>query len=338
MTPNMGGKMRLGVSYFGSRMPDDVAEDMKVIRDNGCNFVVHTFAEEDMEFYPGTMEKIVKASKKEKLKVWIDPWGVGQTWGGEAYSNFIAKNVDTMQVNAEGNLVPAACLNNEKYRKFMIEWADKAIEIGADNIFWDEPHFYIYAEAEGCKGWACRCNVCQGLFKKRFKKDMPVVMNDEIRLFKEDCLVDFLKFLCDYAKKKKMINSMCYLPFENTSTFSDWSKVAKIKSLDIIGTDPYWRKGQTEKEIIERVGGQAERIAKLAKEYNKEGQIWILNFNIAKGKEKDIEVAIETAYQAGIRNIAAWSYYGTYQMSNLASDNPKAVWQTLGKMYKKLTK
>jgi len=330
--------MKCGVSYFGSRMPDDVAEDMKAIRDNGCNFVVHTFAEEDMEFYPGTMEKIVKASKKEKLEVWMDPWGVGQTWGGESYSNFIAKNVDTMQVNAEGNLVPAACLNHPKYRKFMLEWADKAIEIGADNIFWDEPHFYIYPEDEGCKGWACRCKICQDLFKKRFKKDMPVVMDADIKVFKEDCLVDFLKSLCDYAKKKNMINSMCYLPFENTSTFSDWSKVAKIASLDIIGTDPYWRKGQNTEQIKERVGGQAKRIAKLAKDYNKEGQIWILNFNIAKGTEGDIELAINTAYEAGIRNIAAWSYYGTYQMSHLASDDPAKVWQTLGNMYKRLTK
>ncbi|OIO80572.1 MAG: hypothetical protein COW11_06410 [Candidatus Omnitrophica bacterium CG12_big_fil_rev_8_21_14_0_65_43_15] len=330
--------MKLGVSYFGSRMPDDVADDMKAIRDNRCNFVVHTFSEEDMEFYPGTMEKIVKASKKEGLEVWIDPWAVGQTWGGESYSNFIAKNVDAMQKNAEGGLLPAACLNNPKYRKFMTEWTDAAIKIGADNIFWDEPHFYLYPEAEGCKGWACRCDICCDLFKKRFSKDMPVVMDDNVRLFKEDCLVDFLKFLCDYAKTKKkdIVNSMCYLPFENTSTFTDWSKVAKIASLDIIGTDPYWRKGQTEQEIVKRVGGQAERIAKLAKEYNKEGQIWILNFNIAKGREKDIELAIETTHKAGIRNIAAWSYYGTYQMSNLSSDDPKAVWQTLGRMYKKL--
>lgn len=354
--------MKLGVSYFGSRMPDDVAEDMKAIRDNGCNFVVHTFAEEDLEFYRGTMEKIVKSSKKEKLEVWLDPWGVGQTWGGESYSSFIAKNPDTMQVNAEGNLVPAACLNNPKYRKFMIEWTDAAIEIGADNIFWDEPHFYIYPEAEGCppaqqngeragKGWACRCSICQDLFKKRFKKEMPVVMDNDIKLFKEDCLVDFLKFLCDYAKsatkasadppthcggKKGITNAMCYLPFENSSTFSDWSKAARIDSLDIIGTDPYWRKGQRAAQVAERVGGFSKRIAKLAKDYNKEGQIWILNFGIKKGEEENIEVAIDTAIKEGIRNLAAWSYYGTYQMSQLTSEDPEKVWATLGKAYKKL--
>jgi len=330
--------MKLGVSYFGSRMPDDVALDMKAISENGCNFVVHTFAEEDMEFYRGTMEKIVKASKKEKLEVWLDPWGVGQTWGGESYSSFIAKNIDVMQVNAEGNVVPAACLNNEKYRKFMLEWIDAAIGIGADNIFWDEPHFYIYSESEGCKGWACRCKVCQGLFKKRFGSEMPVVMSKEVRLFKEDCLVDFLKFLCDYAKKKGVVNSMCYLPFENTSTFSDWSKPAKINSLDIIGTDPYWRRGQAAQQVIERVGSYSKKIADLAKTYKKEGQIWILNFGIKKGEEANIEVAIETAMKESIDNIAAWSYYGTYQMSNLASEDPKKVWGVLGGMYKRLQK
>ncbi len=330
--------MKLGVSYFGSRMPDDVAEDMKAIRDNGCNFVVHTFAEEDMEFYCGTMKEIIKASKKEGLEAWLDPWGVGQTWGGESYSNFIAKNTDTMQVNAEGNLLPAACPNNLKYRKFMTEWTDAAISIGADNIFWDEPHFYIYAEDEGCRGWACRCRVCQDLFKKRFKRAMPVSMDEEVKLFKEDCLVDFLRFLCDYAKaqKKGITNSMCYLPFENTSTFNDWSKPARIKSLYIIGTDPYWRKGQSIQEVKAKVAGFSKKIARLSKEYNKEGQIWILNFGIKKGEEASIQAAIETAVAEGIRNIAAWSYYGTYQMSGLASDDPKKVWETLGKAYKRL--
>ena len=332
--------MRLGVSYFGSRMPDDVALDMKAIRENGCNFVVHTFSEEDLEFYNGTMKKIVQASKKEGLEVWLDPWGVGQTWGGETYSSFICKNVDTMQVNAEGNLVPATCLNNQKYRKFMLKWTDAAITLGADVIFWDEPHFYIYAENEGCKGWACRCRVCRGLFKDRFKEEMPPVMNDNVRLFKEDCLVDFLRYLCDYAKSanKDIINAMCYLPFENSSTFSDWSKAAKIGSLDIIGTDPYWRRTQDTQEVRERVGSFSKKITELAREYNKEGQIWILNFGIKKGEESNIETAIDAAVKEGIKNLAAWSYYGTYQMSSLASDDPAKVWKVLGRAYKTLTK
>ena len=85
------------------------------------------------------------------------------------------------------------------------------------------------------------------------------------------------------------------------------------------------------------MAGFSKRIAKLAKDYKKEGQIWILNFNIKKGEEKNIETAIDAAYKEGIRNIAAWSYFGTYQMSNLASDDPGKVWETLGKVYKKLT-
>jgi len=149
--------------------------------------------------------------------------------------------------------------------------------------------------------------------------------------------VDFLKYLCDYAKKKKVINSMCFLPFENTSTVNDWEKVAKIDTLDIIGSDPYWQKGQSKKEIKERVGSFAKRIQGLCDKYKKEGQIWILNFNIVKGTESDITLAIDTAVSAGIQNIAAWSYYGTSQMSTLACDDPEAVWQTLGEAYKKLS-
>ncbi len=330
--------MKLGVSYFGNRMPQSVEEDMKKIKDNGCNFIVHTFSETDLEYYPGTMEKIVNSSKKCGLEVWLDPWGVGRVWGGESYSELIAKDLDVRQINAEGHSLPIACLNNPSFVEFMKKWTDAALQCGADVLFWDEPHFYIYPEDEGCRAWACKCKHCQKLFKKRFSEAMPSLLNDNLREFKEDSIVDFLTKLCDYAKKKNVINSMCFLPFENSSTVNNWEKVAKIKNLDIIGSDPYWRKGQSEEEIIERVGSFSKRIQDLSLKHNKEGQIWILNFAIEKGKESDIELAVETAYKEGIRDIAAWSYYGTAQMSSLACDDPETTWKTLGKVYKRLSK
>jgi len=327
-----------GVSYFGNRMPWSVEDDLKKMKDNGCNFVVHTFSETDLEYYSGTMAKIVKMSKDNGLKAWLDPWGVGRVWGGESYSEIIAKDLSIRQVNAEGHSLPIACLNNPNFVDFMKKWTDAAIECGADVLFWDEPHFYIYPEDEGCRAWACKCSYCQELFKKKFNSDMPALMDDSLRTFKEDSIVDFLTELCDYAKKKKVINSMCYLPFENSSTINDWSKVAKIENMDIIGSDPYWRKGQTQQEITERVTDFAKRIHGLCDKYSKQGQIWILNFGIEKGKESDIEVAIDAAYKEGIRNLAAWSYYGTAQMSSLTAEDPDAVWATLGKVYKRLSK
>ncbi|MDD5449433.1 MAG: hypothetical protein PHO42_02415 [Candidatus Omnitrophica bacterium] len=332
--------VKTGVSYFGSRIERHVKEDMRDIAAHDCDFVVHTFSENDLQFYKETMKEIAGISHKEGLEVWVDPWAVGGVFGGEAYSNFVSINLDSRQVSAKGESLPAACLNNEYFRKFMFSWIDASTEAGADVFFWDEPHFYLYPLDQMEKDetiWACRCPVCRELFEKRFSYAMPARLNDDIKLFKEDSIIEFLKAMCGYVKIKnnKLKNALCLLPFKGSlGGIIDWSKAAGLEALDIIGTDPYWRPG--EKDIEGLVGRFSEKIHELSVKYGKEGQIWILNFRIKKGTEKDIETAVMTAYKKGIRNIAAWSYLGTGCMSYLASDDPEMVWTTLGKAFKEL--
>ena len=314
---------------------------MADIRRHNCTYVVHTFSETDLEFYKGTMKEITGISRAAGLEVWIDPWAVGGVFGGETYSKFVAINLDAREISAKGESLPAACLNHKKFREFMFGWIDAARELEPDVFFWDEPHFYLYPLDEMQKDktlWACRCDVCRRLFKARFGYSMPVKLNDDVKLFKEDSIVDFLKTMCDYVKlqatgyRLQAKNAVCFLPFKGPlGGIMDWSKAARIKSLDIIGTDPYWRVG--EKDVAGLVGRFSRRIAQISKRYGKEGQIWILNFRIKRGTEKDIETAVKAAYKAGIRNIAAWSYYGTGCMSYLKSEDPKKVWDTLGKAF-----
>jgi hypothetical protein len=47
---------------------------------------------------------------------------------------------------------------------------------------------------------------------------------------------------------------------------------------------------------------------------------------------------IQAAYERGVRNFAAWSYFGTGQMSWLKSDNPQKVWQVLTRTYRNFRK
>lgn len=288
------------------------------------------------------MKEIAQISRAAGLEVWVDPWAVGGVFGGETYSKFVAVNLDEREVSAKGESLPAACLNSKKFREFMFGWIDAAMESEPDVFFWDEPHFYLYPLDEMQKDktlWACRCPVCRRLFKARFGYAMPVKLNDDIKLFKEDSIIDFLKTMCDYVKTadqrpqtKDIKNAVCFLPFKGAlGGIMDWSKAARIKSLDIIGTDPYWRVG--EKDVAGLVSRFSRRIAQISKKYGKEGQIWILNFRIKRGTEKDIETAVKSAYKAGIRSIAAWSYYGTGCMSYLTSEDPKRVWDTLGKAF-----
>lgn len=325
--------MKTGVSYYGCRIPWRAKADLEAIRRNSCTFVVHTFSEEDKEFYTRAMGEIVRDSRALGLEAWLDPWAVGQAFGGETYSALVMKRRDLCQVNAAGEPLPIACPNHPEFVAYLKAWAKTAVELGAQVLFWDEPHFFLDPEGGPPAGWACRCAVCQEQFRARYRQPMPATLTPEVRQFKEASLVQFLTILCDEGRRLGARNAMCYLPFEHSSTYSDWAAVAAIPTVDIIGTDPYWRPHQV--DVAAHVGRAAQRIQALATAHHKEGQIWILNFNIPSGEEGKITEAIDAAAAAGIRNLAAWSYYGASYIS-LASEDPTRVWETLGAAYARL--
>ena len=325
--------VKLGVSYYGNRIPWRVEEDLKAIRQAGCTYVVHTFSEEDFEFYQGAVAEIVDRSHRLGLEVWLDPWGVGQVFGGETHSSFIAKYIDKRQISSAGESLPIACPNQPAFRDYLTQWAQAAARSQADVLFWDEPHFHIFPETLGeppAKQWACRCDACQEVFQRKYARPLPDWLIPEVRTFKEEALVAFTRFLCDTTAQLGLKAAVCLLPFENSSTVNDWAKVAGIPSLNIFGTDPYWRPHQPDVEPF--VTRFARRVQELCQRFGKEGQLWILNFNIPKGEEEKIRVAVEAGYAQGIRNFAAWSYYGAAYIK-LRAEDPAAVWKTLSEVY-----
>lgn len=328
--------MKLGVSYYGNRIPWRVKEDLKAIREAGCTYVVHTMSEEDFEFYQGALAEIVEESHRLGLEVWLDPWGVGQAFGGETYSNLIAKDLTLRQMNSRGESLPIACLNQKGFRDYLLQWIDAAAKLKADLLFWDEPHFMIYPEPDStheAKLWACCCPACQERFSQSRGTPMPKQMTAEVRAFKEEIIVELTSFLCEATSKKGLRSAVCVLPFENSSTVNDWAKIAAIPSLAVFGTDPYWR--PHEANVAGYVGRFAKRIKGLADQHRKEAMLWILNFNIPKGEEGKIRQALEAGYQEGIRNFAAWSYFGASYISIKAED-PAAVWKMLSGCYHEL--
>ncbi len=328
--------LKTGVSYYGNRIPWRVKEDLEEIRRAGCNYVVHTMSEEDLEFYQGALAEIVEASHALGLTVWLDPWGVGQAFGGETYSSLIAKELGLRQLNSRGESLPIACPNQPAFREFLLRWIGAAKRLKADVLFWDEPHFMIYPEAKGREGsllWACCCQACAKLFEARHGKPMPELQTPEVLAFKEDSLVEFTRFLCDATLREGLRSAVCLLPFENSATVNDWSKVAAIPSVSIFGTDPYWR--PHEADVAGYIRPFAQRVANLCRQFGKEPQLWILNFNIPKGEEGKIRQALEEGYAQGIRNFAAWSYRGAAYIK-LRAEDPEAVWKTLSACYQDL--
>ena len=64
--------------------------DLKDIKAHNCNLIVHTFSENDLFYYPETMTEIVKISHQEGFETYLDPWGVGNIFGGEVLLTVIS--------------------------------------------------------------------------------------------------------------------------------------------------------------------------------------------------------------------------------------------------------
>ena len=314
-----------GVSYFGVRSPRHVLADMRDILSAGFNAVLHTWSEEDQQYYYGTMKEIVDGSADLGLNVYVNPWGVGRVFGGEAFSELTARNHDMCQVALDGKPKVAACPNHPEFRAYMHRWIESVCNTKVGTIFWDEPHFYF--EKGGLGNWSCRCKICQEGFRNRFGREMPDELTQEVLQFREDSLISFLKEMTEHVHSRGKRNCVCMLPPWFPAGLDDWSKVARLDSVDEIASDPYWEKGATEEWVREKYAETARKLVDVAKEYGKDVQMWVKAYQIEEGREKDLAIAVEESRAAGISNIFAWSYRGTETLSWLKSDNPDAVAQ-----------
>ena len=318
--------MKTGFSYFGVRRPKWVFEDMKTIRDTGCTHVLHTWSEEDELYYRDAMKEIIAGTVTLGLKVYVNPWGVGRVFGGEAYSELTARNPSMAQVASDGARKVAACPNSPAFCDYMHQWIESVCDTQAETIFWDEPHFHFEKGHLGI--WSCRCDTCKAEFKKQFGYAMPEALTDDVRIFRENSLVDFLTEMTAAVKAHGKRNSVCLLPPWFPGGISDWARIAAIPSVDEIGSDPYWEKDTPAADVVKNYTDVSARLARLCREHGKEAQMWIKNYHIVRGQENDIEEATRIAYDAGIRNIFAWSYLGSEYLTWLRSDDPRKVWET----------
>jgi len=334
--------MKLGASYFANRILRHVREDMKKMIDDGCNFVVHTMSEHDITYHSGTMIDIVKTSQEVGLEVFLDPWGVGHVFGGEAFSIFVNTYPNCRQrLNfPEGEIkIYKACLNSKTFRDKMAEWIELAAKTGADGVFWDEPHLFFgeFVPLFGDKKrdiWGCSCEVCKDIFKEKYGYEMPIDFSDDVKAFRQMTIVNFLEYLANEASKKGLKNSVCLFPTSDPRYgIYEWEKVAMIKSMDIFGSDPYWY--GYKRDVTEFVRSVSNDVLTLSKRYNKEAQIWIQGYRVPANREKEIITAVDVAYESGIRNIATWSFEGTDCMTYVRSERPEIVWQNVRSAYLK---
>jgi hypothetical protein len=318
--------MKKGISYFGVRRPKWALEDMKEIKERGFTHVLHTWSEEDLLYYRDSMQEIIDGSDELGLKVYVNPWGVGRVFGGEAFSELVGRNFSLAQKTVDGKSKVAACPNQQEFRDYMDQWIQAVCSTKVETIFWDEPHFYF--EKGNLNNWACCCDQCQKIFFDKYGFKMPDSLTPEVQSFREDSLIDFLNVMTEKVHCLGTRNSVCLLPPWFPAGIENWDRIAELPFVDEISSDPYWEKTTSSEIIKENYREVSKQVLSVAHKYGKEAQIWIKNYHIVKDKESDVRLATEEAYDAGIRNIFAWSYLGSEYLSWLRSDNPELVYET----------
>ena len=317
---------RAGVSYFGVRIPRHARRDLEDIAARGYTAVLHTFSENDLAYYRGTMAEIVAASHKLGLEVQMCPWGVGRTFGGEAESRWVTFHPEACQVLDDGRRVATGCLNNAEYRAFCKEWADAAIEAGTDYVFWDEPHWTVpeHVGVDDPDRWACVCQVCAELSGL----DLSQGLTPEVQQFRERSVVDFLGEVTAHVAARGGKNTICLLPLtEGPHGVSDWDSVAALPHLSVLATDPYWKNFAESAESF--VGRFAQLLAETAGRHDVEAQMWLPSFGLTRDDIPDLEAAIRATLAAGVEDVWTWGYEACGHMTHLATPDSPLVWDAV---------
>jgi len=359
--------METGVSYFSSRTLRHVRADLQDIVDHGCTYVVHCFTETDLAYYRETMREVVAATHDAGLEAWLDPWGMAGVFSGETFTRFPLDHPETWQVLSDGRRASVACPNHPETLAFLRTWVNACAAAGGDVLFWDEPHFYVGLWRGDLSGaWACRCDVCQNLFRDKHGKAMPLEFAPEVRAFREDSLLALLAELGRYGRERGLRNALCLLPTDLTEHgfpepadrlrralekrlldapagaieamlhvgVGDFDSAAAIPDLDIFGCDPYWYLFGTDPETFMRVYGELAKAA--SQKHNRGLQFWVQAFSVPEGREAELRTGLRAAAELDATHVAAWSFEGTASMSQIRCPRPELVWEIIGDEFKRL--
>jgi hypothetical protein len=323
--------MKLATSYFGSRILRHVKNDMGKLREQGFSRIVHTFSENDLYYYPGTMRDIVQVSIDLGFDVLIDPWGVAGIFGGEAFSRWITEQPAISQVGASGRHLGGACLNNPILITQMTEWLDAAAATGAQWVFWDEPHWSPGGSPRNPEGEHCVCDFC---LEKAGSRGIT-------ESFRAKSLVLFLARMVNLATDRGMKSSICVMPQGMAGQPGlDWPEIAALPGLSEFGTDPYWqafniREAGQRDRFIDKNSTAAREVSTTA---GVESMLWTQAFRVKAGDEDDLLDGSKRIMNHNPDTIAIWGFEACAHMSTLACADTDKIWQGLIDIYKGISK
>lgn len=317
-------KLQLGIAYHGNRILKHVKTDMEDFVNHNMNLVVHMFTHNDMKRHKEVMKDIFAVTRDYGLDFWVDNWGLAGTPGDS--SHFLSYYPDSHRYFSDGKVDPLnVCFASEHFVKFTKEWIDMVGEAGGKKIIWDEPHYFTYDTGV----YACCCPRCKKRFYETYGHEMPALITPEVEEFRVAVLSDYFKEVTEYAHKNGMENIVCLMP--NSNEFIN--SVIKLPYMDNIGIDPYWF--EFKEEAYPYVYNFTKKYTELTKENNKDNHLWIQTYNVPAGREDEIFLAAEAAYDAGARTILAWSHRGG-EACDYRAANTDLTWKVTGEAMRRL--
>ena len=313
--------MRLGVSYFGNRFVEHYrGRDLPDITGAGCDFVVHTFSEHDAAFYADSLRAMVEATHDAGLEVWLDPWGVGGLFAGEAFSDFLVRNPRSWMVDSEGVPMPMACPNALETRGLLFDWLETAAATGADAIFWDDP-------APTSAG--CVCANCREAFLSQRDADLTRAGDAAIVEYHHASLRALLEDATKAASEHEMKNVVGVLPGTDLLAHA-----VGMEGVQTVATSPLWQAhGKTLDDYVRQACRDTVERCGTA---GKQAMAWLQAFGLAAGSEGDIARAASIMRECGIETVAAWSYRAGEPMGTVRSQRPGVAWDAVREAFKAL--
>ena len=317
--------LRTGVAYHGNRMPSHVRQDMREIARADMDIVVHTFSHTDWDRHKTVMKDIFAISEDAGLEVWVDNWGLGGPPGDK--SHFLSYHPQAHMYFSNGEMIPTCCcLNSPEFRKFVKSWIDTVAELGAKTIFWDEPSIPRKDIAGSDKKiYGCCCPRCKKLFEERYGRPMPEYADGDAEEFRTETIIDYLRDITEYSASLGIYNSVCVmLGDEHGINLRAIDRISTLPSIKNIGSDPYWF-DHNGADPYEFVYNGAKHNVEVARRFGKDHNVWIQTFAVPRGREEEIILATDAAYDAGARTILAWGYMGS-ESNDYAAKDPERTW------------
>ncbi len=319
--------LQTGIAYHGNRMPSHVRADMAEIARADMDIVVHMFSHTDWERHKTVMKDIIAITEDAGMEVWVDNWGLGGAPGDK--SHFLAYHPEAHMYHSDGTMHPSqVCLNSPEYRQFVKDWLDTVAEIGGKTVFWDEPFFPTPEPKFPGEPvvYTCRCPRCQRLFEERYGQPMPTLLCPEVDLFRTETLLDYFGEITAYSASLGLYNAVCVMLKPHYGICLDTlDRICSLPHLHNVGCDPYWYSVKAD-DPYGFVYERTKKNMQIARDYNKDHNVWIQTYRVPRGREEEIIEATAAAYDAGARTILAWGYRGS-ESNDYRAANPERTWQ-----------